>query len=332
MDNVVLPMRYWCHICSRIIYSAPEAELECSYCHNGFIEEMMNDQETQSEMDYGRVLSLWAPILLGMMNTTWRQRRTRRSRFESDEPNRDDRNNINRGRGSRFYIRQGSEPDHSDTIMQLIEGVRVGLSNETVSERDGDRDRDRGLVIEPFNRTIILRGPTASSSLVDFLGDYFMGRGLDLVLQHLAEIEPNRYGTPPTRKEVIEALPTIEVKEASQCSVCLDEFEIGEDVKETPCKHRFHENCIFPWLELHSTCPLCRFQLPVDEFKLDEGGSMNVGSDDGGNRVGEGEGRVLNRRRFSIPWLISGLFGTASSSSSSETAVERSSSSLTDGN
>ncbi|KAG2680809.1 hypothetical protein I3760_11G115200 [Carya illinoinensis] len=45
----------------------------------------------------------------------------------------------------------------------------------------------------------------------------------------------------------------------SQCSVCLGEFEIKEELLQIPlCKHVFHIECIHLWLHSNSTCPLCR--------------------------------------------------------------------------
>ena len=42
------------------------------------------------------------------------------------------------------------------------------------------------------------------------------------------------------------------------CSICLSNFENNEKIVELPCKHKYHENCIKPWLENTRVCPLCR--------------------------------------------------------------------------
>ena len=41
------------------------------------------------------------------------------------------------------------------------------------------------------------------------------------------------------------------------CSVCTDDFAKGQDVRVLPCKHKFHPECIDPWLlNVSGTCPL----------------------------------------------------------------------------
>lgn len=43
----------------------------------------------------------------------------------------------------------------------------------------------------------------------------------------------------------------------SACSICHDDFTIGEDVRVLPCTHQFHPACIDPWLiNVSGTCPL----------------------------------------------------------------------------
>ncbi|XP_025813018.1 RING finger protein 44-like [Panicum hallii] len=48
-------------------------------------------------------------------------------------------------------------------------------------------------------------------------------------------------------------------EEAATCSVCLGAFQVGETVRLLPvCLHLYHVECIDPWLEAHSSCPICR--------------------------------------------------------------------------
>ncbi|KAF7092144.1 hypothetical protein CFC21_094652 [Triticum aestivum] len=47
--------------------------------------------------------------------------------------------------------------------------------------------------------------------------------------------------------------------DASECAVCLGEFQEGESVRLLPgCLHVFHAECIGTWLQGCANCPLCR--------------------------------------------------------------------------
>ncbi|KAM3245303.1 hypothetical protein ACQJBY_056554 [Aegilops geniculata] len=47
--------------------------------------------------------------------------------------------------------------------------------------------------------------------------------------------------------------------DASECAVCLGEFQEGERVRLLPgCLHVFHAECIDTWLQGCANCPLCR--------------------------------------------------------------------------
>ncbi|KAK2734658.1 hypothetical protein FQN57_001603 [Myotisia sp. PD_48] len=55
------------------------------------------------------------------------------------------------------------------------------------------------------------------------------------------------------------------------CPICTDEFIQGQDVRLLPCDHKFHPECVDPWLvNVSGTCPLCRIDLNPHEEKLEE--------------------------------------------------------------
>ncbi|XP_010938151.1 E3 ubiquitin-protein ligase SIRP1 isoform X2 [Elaeis guineensis] len=329
MDETLVT-RYWCHMCLRMINPVMEVDIKCPHCNNGFVEEMDGGGELDaSGLGSDRNLSLWAPILLGMMSSGSRRRRLQREEQEDDS-------------SSDPYLEALRQRRRSSVILQLLQALRETTRSES-DNSEGERERERVILINPFNQAIILQGSfdtgetqgqnSNSNSLGVSLEDYFLGPGLDLLLQHLAENDPNRHGTPPARKEAIDAMPTVKIEEAMSCSVCLEDFEIGGEAREMPCKHKFHCGCILPWLELHSSCPVCRFQMPADESKDSNGGGNSSRVEGGGGDGGDG-GNGGNGRRFwvPVPWPFNGLFSLSGSQSSGNSSPAPPSSSTSGGN
>ncbi|XP_050210870.1 E3 ubiquitin-protein ligase RING1-like [Mercurialis annua] len=92
---------------------------------------------------------------------------------------------------------------------------------------------------------------------------------VDEFVPNMADIDRTPAGPPPASSSAIEALPVVKINEEhlmkeTHCPVCKDEFEVDVEVKELPCKHLYHCDCIVPWLNLHNTCPVCRFVLRDD--------------------------------------------------------------------
>ena len=95
-------------------------------------------------------------------------------------------------------------------------------------------------------------------------GDYAWGSGgLDAVVSQLLNNLDSSSGPPPMSKSDIQNLPNVcvtrdQIEKNLQCSVCMDDFKLEEQVKQVPCGHCYHKDCIVPWLELHNSCPICR--------------------------------------------------------------------------
>ncbi|KAF0690831.1 Aste57867_17819 [Aphanomyces stellatus] len=49
------------------------------------------------------------------------------------------------------------------------------------------------------------------------------------------------------------------VPEDLKCSICLEDLVVGSQARMVPCFHRFHPQCIDPWLKDKAECPICKF-------------------------------------------------------------------------
>ena len=50
-----------------------------------------------------------------------------------------------------------------------------------------------------------------------------------------------------------------QVNDEALCSVCYEDFTLGETVLQLPCKYCFHSNCVITWIRSRrkNTCPYC---------------------------------------------------------------------------
>ncbi|KAI0136002.1 hypothetical protein F4776DRAFT_114927 [Hypoxylon sp. NC0597] len=92
---------------------------------------------------------------------------------------------------------------------------------------------------------------------------------LDRIITNLMEANPQSNAPPPASEETIANLPKKNLDEVmlgpelkGECTICIDDMKIGDEVVVLPCKHWFHEQCVVLWLKQHNTCPICR--APID--------------------------------------------------------------------
>jgi E3 ubiquitin-protein ligase RNF115/126 len=88
---------------------------------------------------------------------------------------------------------------------------------------------------------------------------------LDQIISTLMEQHPTSNAPGPASPDAIAALPKKNLDEKllgpegkGECSVCMDDVHIGDEVVLLPCNHWFHETCAGAWLSEHNTCPICR--------------------------------------------------------------------------
>uniref|UniRef100_A0AAV1UKP6 RING-type domain-containing protein n=1 Tax=Peronospora matthiolae TaxID=2874970 RepID=A0AAV1UKP6_9STRA len=55
----------------------------------------------------------------------------------------------------------------------------------------------------------------------------------------------------------------VQASENASCPVCLSAFQVHSHVRLLPCFHRFHLECIDPWLLEKPQCPVCKFSAIV---------------------------------------------------------------------
>lgn len=200
---------------------------------------------------------------------------TESSNPEGDNSEDGDNENDENNRSSAAAIIRLLQNQDDETRTELPNPNPDGsLTRTFVTDDEGTRGRNRST-----------RG-NQQRQIGEF-GDYFFGPNFDAIMELLTENDPNQYGTPPAQKDAVLGLPDVRVEDdpypngsSESCTVCLEGFRAGTVVKEMPCKHRFHSECILPWLDLHSSCPVCRHRLPAEEESKPEPAERDDGSRD----------------------------------------------------
>mmetsp|Transcript_28888 Transcript_28888/g.44414 ORF Transcript_28888/g.44414 Transcript_28888/m.44414 type:complete len:343 (-) Transcript_28888:157-1185(-) len=63
------------------------------------------------------------------------------------------------------------------------------------------------------------------------------------------------------RDEDEENLEAMNPAYPESCSICLCDYEDGDQLVRLPCGHLYHEECVSAWTSNHVRCPLCNYDL-----------------------------------------------------------------------
>ncbi|KAL3866091.1 hypothetical protein ACJMK2_043429 [Sinanodonta woodiana] len=258
--------RFYCHQCSQEIRpNLPD--FTCPHCQNGFIEPIANSQPSPSsststsarpEVDpASQFAELWGQTFLQNFRNHYPERDEGASwarERDSDDEERNLETTRQRHRtfpGPRVAFRR-TRPIRNQYVQGLLQYLvdRIG----------GEAGLVHGI---PVNIIPLHSNP----------GDYAWGTGgLDTIItQLLNQLEGS--GVPPADQEKIDMLPIVKIAQEHvdrtlQCSVCMEDFVLNEEVRRLPCDHHYHNDCIVPWLKLHGTCPVCRKNLIGEDTSL----------------------------------------------------------------
>ncbi|KAF9612796.1 hypothetical protein IFM89_004206 [Coptis chinensis] len=68
------------------------------------------------------------------------------------------------------------------------------------------------------------------------------------------------------------------------CCICLAKYADNDELRELPCNHFFHMECVDKWLKINALCPLCKCE--VGENNEDSPSAANSSHRTGERRVG----------------------------------------------
>ncbi|KAF6828383.1 RING finger domain-containing protein [Colletotrichum plurivorum] len=118
---------------------------------------------------------------------------------------------------------------------------------------------------------------------------------LDRIISTLMEQNTSSNAAPPATEDALGKLERKKVDEKmlgpdgkTECTICIDDFNVGDDVAVLPCKHWFHDACVVMWLKEHNTCPICRTPIEEPSGSNNGGNAGNANNANSGNNSNNG--------------------------------------------
>ncbi|ETE71533.1 E3 ubiquitin-protein ligase RNF12, partial [Ophiophagus hannah] len=122
------------------------------------------------------------------------------------------------------------------------QGIRQGETNSTQQHQNNNTPNSRASFVE--NGTLPILRLVPYLLLEEDSSDNLRG----LTKDQIDNLSTRNYEIPHSEDDEI----------SKTCSVCINEYVVGNKLRQLPCMHEFHFHCIDRWLFENSTCPICR--------------------------------------------------------------------------
>ncbi|KAK9467700.1 hypothetical protein V1512DRAFT_252051 [Lipomyces arxii] len=162
--------------------------------------------------------------------------------------------------------RERSEPVQTDPnatpmeqLANFLQQTFAGIGIEPIGNgQNGRTTSPQDMVNELVGRMFNMPGNPS---------DYvYSNRHLDEIITQLMEQDEGSHAPPPAEENDIDTLPAQQItpdllEHSSECAICKDQYELGQEVLILPCQHMFHPDCIKNWLRISGSCPNCRHHI-----------------------------------------------------------------------
>ncbi|XP_054160461.1 E3 ubiquitin-protein ligase RNF115-like [Oppia nitens] len=302
MSTNMSPTRYYCHNChqesDRVL-----SDFTCPLCRSGFVEEInpKDGMDTNSHDEDDQSMDILEHLLPDQEGDGGAARNHSSSDGATNGATSSGRPPLDRpsmrytpsdgnprppqppptARVIHFNVmtNSGGTIDNAQSLEGLFQQILANMTSGQMPGRDGSGGGGGGVARGMINIDFPL---PLFQVLHGNPGDYAWGEGglNEIISQLLNQLDGS--GPLPMPQEDIDRLPIVtitedEIQRVLQCTVCMEDYKLGEKVRLLECSHRYHDECIVPWLKMHATCPVCRKELATSRSTTNQTSNSSTG-------------------------------------------------------
>lgn len=220
-----------------------------------------------------------SPLFFRMLNRSNRRRRNNRSRsatYHADTGRITTSNSNSNSRSSRRYHgnrnrSQSVQNAQQQEAGQILLAQRLGLIQHLPlivwegKKKNNTSNGDFQLHVEsedqssPVNSGATNQNITSNDITSENTSDSIQNNQ-EPPSYEKSSILPTSYNqttSSSNRNDVLPDSNSSSDKDDTECTICMEDFEVGDNIRYLPCMHFYHQVCIDSWLMRSFTCPRC---------------------------------------------------------------------------
>ncbi|TIB08739.1 hypothetical protein E3P89_02937 [Wallemia ichthyophaga] len=170
-------------------------------------------------------------------------------------------------------------PTLSDFLANSFQPPPIHSSTRPDSSSDNTNNNNIGGYIQNLLSSLLGSSDVPSMSFSGGearFGDYILSQGaFDRFVDELMENQQTSSVIPASDERIarlergLADMGWIRAQEITDCSICKEDFKVGDEWMAMPCSHAFHPQCLAGWLNINGTCPICRYSVAMERQEWD---------------------------------------------------------------
>jgi hypothetical protein len=156
------------------------------------------------------------------------------------------------------------EFDYDNPVMIVLDRSQNPFSQYFFNT--GNQEHDIRTALDNVSMLNVMQAFFDDSTIID---QWSMGMSEERMMEIATLDSLNNYKTEEKKPHIKLCISTKIANESvinDICTICVSNFDVGDNITELECKHTHHTDCIAEWVKYKSECPVCRCSIStVDE-------------------------------------------------------------------